>query len=108
MTPSTRARWACVLADLERSGLSVREFCDRRGISAPVLYRRRRELAAPAFVEARVATSPHGPPAAPIVVELPTRELLRVPADACPRTLAAVLHAIHAVHIVHAAAEGRA
>ncbi|MEY3230592.1 MAG: hypothetical protein RL689_681, partial [Planctomycetota bacterium] len=38
MTPSTRARWASVLADLERSGLSVREFCDRRGISAPVLY----------------------------------------------------------------------
>ena len=102
MTPSTRARWAAVLADFERSGLCVREFCDRRGISAPMLYRRRRELAAPASVEARVAMSP---PTAPIVVELPTRELLRVPADACPRTLAAILHAIAAVH---AAAEGRA
>ena len=105
MTPSTRARWAAVLADFERSGLCVREFCDRRGISAPMLYRRRRDLAAPAFVEARVAMSPHGPSAAPIVVELPTRELLRVPANACPRTLAAILHAIAAVH---AAAEGRA
>ena len=105
MTPSTRARWAAVLDDFERSGLCVREFCDRRGISAPMLYRRRRELAATAFVEARVAMSPHGPSAAPIVVELPTRELLRVPADACPRTLAAILHSIAAVH---AAAEGRA
>ena len=102
MTPSTRARWAAVLDDFERSGLCVREFCDRRGISAPMLYRRRRELAATAFVEARVAM---GTPSAPIVVELPTRELLRVPADACPRTLAAILHAIAAVH---AAAEGRA
>jgi hypothetical protein len=102
MTPSTRARWAAVLVDFERSGLCVREFCDRRGISAPMLYRRRRELAAPAFVEARVAMSP---PPAPIVVELPTRELLRVPVNACPRTLAAILHAIAAVH---AAAEGRA
>jgi hypothetical protein len=34
MTPSTRARWAAVLVDFERSGLCVREFCDRRGISA--------------------------------------------------------------------------
>jgi hypothetical protein len=102
MTPSTRARWAAVLDDFERSGLCVREFCDRRGISAQLLYRRRRELAASAFVEARVAMSP---PTATIVVELPTRELLRVPADACPRTLAAILHAIAAVH---AAAEGRA
>jgi hypothetical protein len=47
MTPSTRACWAAVLDDLERSGLCVRECRDRRGISIPMLYRRRRELAAP-------------------------------------------------------------
>jgi len=46
-----------------------------------------------------------GPPTAPIVVELPTRELLCVPTDACRRTLAAILRAIAAVY---AAAEGRA
>ena len=47
MTSSTRARWAAVLDDLERSGPCVREFRDRRGISVPMPYRRRRELAAP-------------------------------------------------------------
>jgi hypothetical protein len=41
-------------------------------------YRRRKQLAAPACVAARVAMVPL---AASIVVELPTREILRVTAD---------------------------
>jgi hypothetical protein len=56
MTPSTRARWAAVLKNLKRSGFCVNERCDRRGISAGSRYRGCRELAAPSFVEAHVAT----------------------------------------------------
>ncbi|MFZ4431081.1 MAG: hypothetical protein ACOYPS_12090, partial [Phycisphaerales bacterium] len=63
--------------------------------------RRGEQLAAPAFVEARVAT---GPPA-PIVVEWPRMsDPPRARREACPQTLAALLHAIAAVH---AATEGR-
>jgi hypothetical protein len=40
-----RRDWASVVRDQERSGLSVRSYCDEHGINASLFYHRRRGLA---------------------------------------------------------------
>lgn len=52
------ARWEALLRQFPGSGLSVREFCRRRGLSEPSFYAWRRRLsvpAAPLFMPLRVA-----------------------------------------------------
>jgi|JI10StandDraft_1071094.scaffolds.fasta_scaffold1563857_1 hypothetical protein len=93
MKNSTRTYWSAVLDDFRRSGLGVRDFCTRRGVSLQAFYLRRRQFAsvAPAFIEARIvpdAPAPH------IVIELPSRERVLVPQQASESAVASVLRAI--------------
>ena len=57
-----RATWEGLLRQFPASGLTVREFCRRRGVSEPSFYAWRRRLggerAGPLFVPVRVAASP--------------------------------------------------
>jgi len=78
MKNSTRTYWSAVLDDFRRSGLGVRDFCTRRGVSLQAFYLRRRQFAsvAPAFIEARIVPDA---PAPDIVIELPSRERDLVP-----------------------------
>jgi hypothetical protein len=100
MKTSTRAYWATVLDDFARSGLGVRDFCARRGISVNAFYLRRRQLArtstsrasaARTFIEARIVSDG---PAPQIIIELPSRERVLVPRDAGENAVAAVLRGI--------------
>jgi hypothetical protein len=57
--PNPRAqRWRQLVADWQHSGLSVRAFCERRGLAVPTFYlwRRRLQASPPAatFVPVRV------------------------------------------------------
>ena len=74
----TRAQSSVVLDDFRRSGLGVRDFCTRRGVSVQAFYLRRRQLTSvvPAFIEARIVPDA---PAPDIVIELPSRERDLVP-----------------------------
>lgn len=99
--------WQRTLADHRRSGLSIREFCSRRGLSEPLYYAWRRELAqrdgrvtrkapppaaeaqaAPRFVSLKLAAEP----AATAMIEIVTRggHTVRVPPGADRQTLADV------------------
>lgn len=93
MKNSTRAYWSDLLDDFARSGLGVRDFCTRRGVSVQAFYLRRRQLtsAAPAFIEARIVPDA---PAPDIVIELPSRERVLVPQQASENAVATVLRAI--------------
>jgi len=100
MKTSTRAYWSTVLDDFARSGLGVRDFCARRGISVHAFYLRRRQLArtstprtsaAGTFFEARIVSDG---PTPQITIELPSRERVLVPRDAGENAVAAVLRAI--------------
>ncbi|MCX5691670.1 MAG: hypothetical protein NTV94_18080 [Planctomycetota bacterium] len=100
MKNSTRAYWSTVLDDFARSRLGVRDFCARRGISVNAFYLRRRQLArtstprpsaAGTFIEARIV--PDGP-APQIIIELPSRERVLVPREACETFGITVLRAI--------------
>lgn len=95
MKTSTRAYWSTVLDDFARSRLGVRDFCARRGISVNAFYLRRRQLArtpAPrAFIEARIVNDV---PAPQIIIELPSRERVLVPREACETFVITVLRAI--------------
>jgi hypothetical protein len=55
-------RWERLLRQFPSSGLTVREFCRRRGVAEPSFYAWRRRLgnggATPLFVPVRVAASP--------------------------------------------------
>lgn len=53
-------RWRSIVAGFESSGLTVAEYCHRRGVSAASFFRWRRMLRsrpAPTFVEATVRPS---------------------------------------------------
>lgn len=90
MMNSTRDRWAAIFDDFRSSGLPVRDFCERRGVSTTAFYLRRRQLAPPAFVEARIVDDA----TADIVVELASREVVRVPRGVNEDALVVVLRAI--------------
>lgn len=55
-------RWQRLLRQFPSSGLTIREFCRRRGVSEPSFYAWRRRLggerAGPLFVPVRVTASP--------------------------------------------------
>lgn len=95
MKHSTRSYWSAVLDDFARSGLGVRAFCARRGVSVQAFYLRRRQLArcaSPrAFIEASILPEMHAPD---IVIELPSRERVLVPRDAGEKAVATVLRGI--------------
>jgi hypothetical protein len=93
MKNSTRTYWSAVLDDFRRSGLGVRDFCARRGVSVQAFYLRRRQLTsvAPSFIEAGIVPDT---PAPDIVIELPSRERVLVPQQASENAVATVLRAI--------------
>jgi transposase-like protein len=99
--------WRRAVAEHQRSGLTIREFCARRGFSEPSFYAWRRELAqrdgratrkapppaaeanaTPRFVSLKLAAEP----ATPAMIEIVTRggHTLRVPPGVDRQTLAAV------------------
>jgi hypothetical protein len=78
-------RWRRFLADQDRSGVSIRGFCEQHGLNEASFYSWRRELArrdalapdaVPTFVPLQVTAS------AAIEVMLPTGLVVRVPAGA--------------------------
>ena len=97
--------WRRAVTQHRRSGLTIREFCARRGLSEPLFYSWRRELAlrggsgirntsradelaaAPRFVALKVAAEP-----AAAMIEIVTRSghTLRVPPGVDRQTLADV------------------
>ena len=99
--------WRRAVAEHQRSGLTIREFCARRGFSEPSFYAWRRELAlrdgrarqeappraaeanaTPRFISLKLAAEP----ATPVMIEIVTRggHTLRVPPGVDRQTLAAV------------------
>ena len=81
MKPSKRLEhWRRMLAEYERSGETIREFCQKHGVSDHSIYAWRRRIGRETPVTfALVETNP---PAATIEVALPTGERLRIPCEA--------------------------
>lgn len=91
----TRRRWAERLDRFRWSGLTVAQFCDAEGVSAPSFYAWKRTLAAapsPTVVPIRVTPSPA--PASAIELVLPGGAIVRFPVDVRPDLLAAVLRGV--------------
>jgi transposase-like protein len=106
--------WRRTVAEHRRSGLSIREFCSRRGLSEPLFYAWRRELAqrdgravrkasppavqphsVPRFVSLKLAEPADAATASlprDVVIEIVTRggHTLRVPPGVDRQTLAEV------------------
>ena len=108
--PAREKFWRRTIRDQQRSGLSVRDFCQRQGLKDWTFRWWRQELArrdqvpsmateveqaeaAPAFLPVRVveleAVSPR--PVPPIEIVLPTGMVVRAPSGFDPRTLGDVL-----------------
>jgi transposase-like protein len=97
-----RERWERIVDEWRRTGLGVRAFCRKRGLSEHSFYvwrrklsgagtagRRDGELAAAreaGFLPVRVVS--RGPAAAGIEIEFPTGHVIRAGADADPEALA--------------------
>ena len=86
------AVWRDAIGRQAKSGLSVREFCRRNGLSEPSFYERRRTYrerdvaraaAPPAFVPVVVREDRPTKPGPGIVIEMRGGRLLRLP-DAMP------------------------
>jgi transposase-like protein len=101
------AGWRDAIARQARSGLSVREFCKRHGLSEPSFYERRRtyrerdavEVAAPpAFVPVvvRDGQSAVTMPEANLVIELRGGRLLRLPGSISAGRVAELVRALEA------------
>jgi transposase len=93
-------RWRQVIEGHRRSGLSIRAYCRRRGVSEPSFYFWRRELGSrvqakrtrsACFAPVRVVTPM---PQGLIEVVLPDDITVRVSAGADETTLAAVMQAL--------------
>jgi transposase-like protein len=89
MTKTTESKWRALIAEQERSGLTAKEFAERRGITATTLYwwrcrlRRRRhptELVPVEVVERDIVANPLGARAAVFDLELGDSLILRIPA----------------------------
>jgi transposase-like protein len=99
---SARERWRQIVERQQDSGLSVAEFCRRRGVAAPSLFAWKRRLGAEAPPEARptfVAVRPEAEPtltpggvdpAAAIELHVGARRLI-LPRGFDPATLRQVL-----------------
>lgn len=100
--PNREVRWREVLKRHGRSGLSVREFCQRERLPESAFYAWRRTIrqrdvqgaAAPAFVPLMVQTDAAADGA--VIVELRGGRVLRLPLSMPAAQLAAVIHAIEA------------
>jgi hypothetical protein len=97
-TPTTDDQWAERIAEQERSGLSVKQFCKERGYSEYCFYTRRKRLRHKepvrfALVETRAARRE---PATDVGLELvlPTGERLRIGKQVEAATLRMVLEAV--------------
>ncbi len=98
---ATRRQWVERLDRFRRSGLTVTQFCDAEGVSAPSFYVWKRTLAAdtpavpptPTVVPIRVTPSPVTPTTA-IELSLPGGVVVRFPADIRPDVLVAVLRGV--------------
>jgi transposase-like protein len=107
---SKQRLWQCRVAQWRRSGLSVREFCERESLSQPAFYSWRRELArrerseapaagltprraaqAAAFVPVQIVTPRPTGQAAAIEIVLPRGRRVRVRPGFDRDTLQAVL-----------------
>jgi hypothetical protein len=97
---ATRRQWAERLDRLRRSGLTVAQFCDAEGVSAPSFYFYvwKRTLVAepaaapsPTVVPIRLTPSP-----VPVAIELslPGGAVVRFPADIRADVLVAVLRGV--------------
>ncbi|XZE33736.1 IS66 family insertion sequence element accessory protein TnpA [Pirellulaceae bacterium SH501] len=79
---SRSQRWAQHLADFDRSGLSVAQFCDSIGCSIPTFYNWKRKLGAaptqPAFLRVQSVDASNSA----IEIKLPSGVLLRLPLSA--------------------------
>src|ERR1700710_1780103 len=100
--PAREAKWRAVLARHGRSGLSVREFCQRERLAESALHAWRRTIrqrdaqqstARPAFVPLRVQTE-NAAVDGSLSVELRGGRVLRLPLSIPPTQLAAIVHAI--------------
>jgi transposase len=114
--PAREKLWRRTIREQQRSGLSVRVFCEREGLTNGDFLRWRRELnrrdletrndvsnsatsvpteprASPTFLPVRVVDADHDPsrPAPPIEIVLQGGPTVRVPPGFDPRTLGDVL-----------------
>jgi transposase len=99
--PARERLWRKRLARWKASGLKVREFCDREGVTPTAFAHWRKELAArdarraatdePDFVPVRITTPAA---AAPLDVALPSGPAVRVPPGFDPAHLRAVVAAL--------------
>lgn len=88
--------WRRWIDHWQRSGLSVRAFCDCHQLAVPSFYAWRRTLqqrdaAAHAFVPVRVLPDPHAERSADFELVLPGGRRLRIPAGFDPAALRQVL-----------------
>ncbi|XZE42756.1 IS66 family insertion sequence element accessory protein TnpA [Pirellulaceae bacterium SH467] len=79
---SRSQRWAQHLADFDRSGLTVTQFCDSIGCSVPTFYNWKRKLGKapvqPAFLRVQSVDAVDSA----IEIKLPSGVLLRLPLSA--------------------------
>lgn len=109
--PVAARRWAERLARWADSGLSIAAFCDAQSITKSNFFRWKRKLAGPqtttphtpttktkpaktAIVPIRVTPTPV--PATPIELVLPSGTVLRLPVDARPEFIVAILRGLEA------------
>ena len=102
MTNSTakaprKANWRKLITEQERSGLTVRRFCEQQGIGEQAFYQWRRRLRNEAPVRfALVETASANKTAEPLELILATGERLRIAAGVDVTKLRAVLEALRA------------
>jgi len=88
--------WRKRIANQQRSGLSVRRFCEEEGLTENAFYKWRKQLRRPEPV--RFALVERGPslerPETPLELLLPTGECLRIGMGVDAATLRAVLEAL--------------
>ncbi len=99
---ATRRLWVERLERFGRANQTVAQFCAAEGVSVPSFYVWKRTLAGdaaspapvgPTLVPIRLTPSPAAPP---MEVVFPSGTVLRLPADARPEVVAAVVHAVEA------------
>ena len=88
MTKTTESKWRDLIAEQERSGLTVRAFAECRGISAPTMYwwrcrlgrpRRANELVPVEIVEDDVVGGSRGTFAPGFELQIADALILRIP-----------------------------
>jgi transposase len=97
--PRNEQRWRHYLQLWQRSGLTIRAFCERHHLSLPSFYAWRRQLRqrdAPAFVPVHVLAETPRPATTAIEVVLAGGRRLAVPTGFDPHTLRQLLAILEA------------